>query len=159
MLFLLCTLYLFWRLCSSFFFFKQKTAYEMRISDWSSDVCSSDLAVNNSKGRPLQFVVEAARDQPADDWIVDVLRGKHVTCRATVDAALGQPAMDALDDVAALAELAQRRLRPLGDDPLAWANLVGEAERFELAQAADLQRSEEHTSELQSLMRTSYAVF
>src|SRR3546814_4560613 len=26
-----------------FFFFKQKTAYEMRISDWSSDVCSSDL--------------------------------------------------------------------------------------------------------------------
>src|SRR3546814_1019240 len=31
------------RLLSSFFFFKQKTAYEMRISDWSSDVCSSDL--------------------------------------------------------------------------------------------------------------------
>src|SRR3546814_9891280 len=28
---------------ASFFFFKQKTAYEMRISDWSSDVCSSDL--------------------------------------------------------------------------------------------------------------------
>src|SRR3546814_10014756 len=28
---------------TSFFFFKQKTAYEMRISDWSSDVCSSDL--------------------------------------------------------------------------------------------------------------------
>src|SRR3546814_6770609 len=35
---LLCCLYLF-----IFFFFKQKTAYEMRISDWSSDVCSSDL--------------------------------------------------------------------------------------------------------------------
>src|SRR3546814_8735163 len=30
--------------CVFFFFFKQKTAYEMRISDWSSDVCSSDLA-------------------------------------------------------------------------------------------------------------------
>src|SRR3546814_1335173 len=29
-----------------FFFFKQKTAYEMRISDWSSDVCSSDLAAS-----------------------------------------------------------------------------------------------------------------
>src|SRR3546814_5563471 len=28
-----------------FFFFKQKTAYEMRISDWSSDVCSSDLGM------------------------------------------------------------------------------------------------------------------
>src|SRR3546814_4557046 len=37
------------KLCSSmfllFFFFKQKTAYEMRISDWSSDVCSSDLSI------------------------------------------------------------------------------------------------------------------
>src|SRR3546814_6573879 len=30
-------------LCCFLFFFKQKTAYEMRISDWSSDVCSSDL--------------------------------------------------------------------------------------------------------------------
>src|SRR3546814_3786737 len=30
---------------TSFFFFKQKTAYEMRIIDWSSDVCSSDLTV------------------------------------------------------------------------------------------------------------------
>src|SRR3546814_20767042 len=30
-------------MCCIFFFFKQKTAYEMRISDWSSDVCSSDL--------------------------------------------------------------------------------------------------------------------
>src|SRR3546814_9199846 len=40
------------RTCSSvlFFFFKQKTAYEMRISDWSSDVCSSDLV--NGPGNP-----------------------------------------------------------------------------------------------------------
>src|SRR3546814_5262082 len=30
-----------------FFFFKQKTAYEMRISDWSSDVCSSDLGIES----------------------------------------------------------------------------------------------------------------
>src|SRR3546814_18437220 len=35
-----------------FFFFKQKTAYEMRISDWSSDVCSSDLAARGDRGRP-----------------------------------------------------------------------------------------------------------
>src|SRR3546814_2799825 len=38
-----------------FFFFKQKTAYEMRISDWSSDVCSSDLlrtVPHNSIHRP-----------------------------------------------------------------------------------------------------------
>src|SRR3546814_20991964 len=33
-----------------FFFFKQKTAYEMRISDWSSDVCSSDLKLPIAKG-------------------------------------------------------------------------------------------------------------
>src|SRR3546814_8674343 len=33
-----------------FYFFKQKTAYEMRISDWSSDVCSSDLAATNVDG-------------------------------------------------------------------------------------------------------------
>src|SRR3546814_3462357 len=38
---------LFWCL---FFFFKQKTAYEMRISDWSSDVCSSDLLDQHEVG-------------------------------------------------------------------------------------------------------------
>src|SRR3546814_6080173 len=38
---LLCVFYIV--LCLLIFFFKQKTAYEMRISDWSSDVCSSDL--------------------------------------------------------------------------------------------------------------------
>src|SRR3546814_7493222 len=37
----------------AFFFFKQKTAYEMRISDWSSDVCSSDL---------LEALAHLARD-------------------------------------------------------------------------------------------------
>src|SRR3546814_8658792 len=36
-------------LVSCFFFFKQKTAYEMRISDWSSDVCSSDLSCRASR--------------------------------------------------------------------------------------------------------------
>src|SRR3546814_10866288 len=38
----MCVVYL----CTCFFFFKQKTAYEMRISDWSSDVCSSDLTLD-----------------------------------------------------------------------------------------------------------------
>src|SRR6184192_1475878 len=39
------------------FFFKQKTAYEMSIGDWSSDVCSSDLARPNGKGKffPVEF--------------------------------------------------------------------------------------------------------
>src|SRR3546814_13410159 len=36
-----------------FFFFKQKTAYEMRISDWSSDVCSSDLHLSVSEDRAI----------------------------------------------------------------------------------------------------------
>src|SRR3546814_10495004 len=38
-----------------FFFFKQKTAYEMRISDWSSDVCSSDLAAAKDSGNQAQY--------------------------------------------------------------------------------------------------------
>src|SRR3546814_6065114 len=37
-----------------FFFFKQKTAYEMRISDWSSDVCSSDLALRGHRARQVR---------------------------------------------------------------------------------------------------------
>src|SRR3546814_7102319 len=56
----------------SFFFFKQKTAYEMRISDWSSDVCSSDLIppAEDGRGNPLpgiepQRVDEVAAGQPA----------------------------------------------------------------------------------------------
>src|SRR3546814_4888581 len=46
--------------CLCFFFFKQKTAYEMRISDWSSDVCSSDLGLNAPPGFAEDFVAEAA---------------------------------------------------------------------------------------------------
>src|SRR3546814_10576199 len=38
-----------------FFFFKQKTAYEMRISDWSSDVCSSDLLTSLETGHLLHL--------------------------------------------------------------------------------------------------------
>src|SRR3546814_1478583 len=50
------------------FFFKQKTAYEMRISDWSSDVCSSDLAGESGglsgaplKGRALEMLRQFRR--------------------------------------------------------------------------------------------------
>src|SRR3546814_9206867 len=41
------------------FFFKQKTAYEMRISDWSSDVCSSDLPCPSRHGRGVDRAQEA----------------------------------------------------------------------------------------------------
>src|SRR3546814_10612881 len=43
------------------FFFKQKTAYEMRISDWSSDVCSSDLEQNFNRPIGYDDVVSFAR--------------------------------------------------------------------------------------------------
>src|SRR3546814_133811 len=46
-------LYVF-RICCCFLCFKQKTAYELRISDWSSDVCSSDLDRANLKGANLE---------------------------------------------------------------------------------------------------------
>src|SRR3546814_3591763 len=46
------------RHCGVFFFFKQKTAYEMRISDWSSDVCSSDLAANYNRQENGEWVTD-----------------------------------------------------------------------------------------------------
>src|SRR3546814_1870742 len=48
-----------------FFFFKQKTAYDMRISDWSSDVCSSDLARPRPAGRRAGGEFLARHDRPA----------------------------------------------------------------------------------------------
>src|SRR3546814_4368199 len=51
-----------------FFFFKQKTAYEMRISDWSSDVCSSDLL--DRRARQL--------DRTADGLEAAALRMRHL---------------------------------------------------------------------------------
>src|SRR3546814_8876596 len=56
---------LFW-----FFFFKQKTAYEMRISDWSSDVCSSDLLdVHRAVGGPRLFTI--GNDHPNAECAVE----------------------------------------------------------------------------------------
>src|SRR3546814_3771626 len=49
---------LFMKKQSFFFFFRQKTAYEMRISDWSSDVCSSDLLAQMRRTRPLGTTAE-----------------------------------------------------------------------------------------------------
>src|SRR3546814_6252242 len=49
-----------------FFFFKQKTAYEMRISDWSSDVCSSDLLPEDWEPRPQLLFRSAAFGDDVD---------------------------------------------------------------------------------------------
>src|SRR3546814_9163415 len=92
-------------------FFKQKTAYEMRISDWSSDVCSSDLAG---------------------------LRA-HLRCASTP-----------IFRVYYAPRMAHRRRC----DPARCR-----ARRASMPAPTVAHRSEEHTSELQSLMRISYAVF
>src|SRR3546814_5903241 len=68
-----------------FFFFKQKTAYEMRISDWSSDVCSSDLQLR---------VGGAARD------VRDVTAGRECAAGTGDDDHVGMPiGMRELEDV------------------------------------------------------------
>src|SRR3546814_18095710 len=89
-----------------FFFFKQKTAYEMRISDWSSDVCSSDLSGQHTSasspgvslcrgyaGRPKSGQPQQARklDPIGDDRLRHVLIGglgvPHVGYERRLDAA------------------------------------------------------------------------
>src|SRR3546814_222893 len=66
---------------SLFFFFKQKTAYEMRISDWSSDVCSSDL----------QRVIELALDpvMQGQPGVVESMRHMMVEIRILLRFDLG----------------------------------------------------------------------
>src|SRR3546814_10067162 len=126
-----------------FCFFKQKTAYEMRISDWSSDVCSSDLTdQGNGGGR--------------DSWSNDLLApspdagqtGRAHRCRRR--RALWSPA----------------RCGTFASPPVKWPARQGKSEDQDALEAARRlrgalrrPRSEEHTSELQSLMRISYAVF
>src|SRR3546814_3488892 len=111
-----------------FFFFKQKTAYEMRISDWGSDVCSSDLDPDDYQPRRRQ---RHRNRHPASAKRRRIgarpVKKAHVPLLAIIAAAL-LPAGCAVNNGASWSEA-----RPV--------------------------RSEEHTSELQSLMRISYAVF
>src|SRR3546814_9888002 len=71
----------FW--CSVFFFFKQKTAYERRISDWSSDVCSSDLCTTGfmpaEEGRS-----QANLDRPTQDPPISFRNGSWSLLRRCV---------------------------------------------------------------------------
>src|SRR3546814_7961223 len=103
------------------FFVKQKTAYEMRISDWSSDVCSSDLGV---------AVAGVLLRKDFGAWDGDDAYG----------ATLVGEQCGGLDR--------KLHFRAGGDD-----------HRFRCRLRPPQHRSEEHTSELQSLMRISYAVF
>src|SRR3546814_13430781 len=58
-----------------FFFFKQKTAYELRISDWSSDVCSSDLLVGPDEESEQWVSAIAARIGAPHAVLCKVRRG------------------------------------------------------------------------------------
>src|SRR3546814_4428096 len=116
-----------------FFFFKQKTAYEMRISDWSSDVCSSDLK---------DAGVDAAVDRIARR--IELGRQRRQTARQAAPKAR-QAVIDA--------DLKDRRM--IGTIGNA-AGVNGVAIAAPDPRGA---RSEEHTSELQPLMRISYADF
>src|SRR3546814_14255190 len=80
-----------------FFFFKQKTAYEMRISDWSSDVCSSDLS---TRGQPVAprppraaFLFETGPDGVIH-WVDGVTRGTVIGLSNAEAAFGGEPGAD-----------------------------------------------------------------
>src|SRR3546814_1827361 len=111
------------------FFFKQKTAYEMRISDWSSDVCSSDLLAQEAVA-----LGDRVDDAAVGEDQVDVGERQGLPLRVEGRVQSGVPP-------------GIHALRVLAGD---LGTLLGR--QFGI-------RSEEHTSELQSLMRISYAVF
>src|SRR3546814_5893464 len=64
-----------------FFFFKQKTAYEMRISDWSSDVCSSDLPLPHVQ---RDGIAHLRRIQRQDDNLTNIV-AKNTISHQTLD--------------------------------------------------------------------------
>src|SRR3546814_8567262 len=112
----------------------------MRISDWSSDVCSSDLAARSYPGKCSRLVGAAA-----SDMVVRAYARLGDTRRSHCDRDGGRPGnfcrLCCKRPVSRLAWSGAHWLC----NPMVW--------RF------DGWRSEEHTSELQSLMRISYAVF
>src|SRR3546814_1390076 len=130
-----------------FFFFKQKTAYEMRISDWSSDVCSSDLEVatadhwHHPRFRARRRLVELSLVCRARELLRGRGRGRR-------------PARAAAARAGTCRGLPRPHRRAAGHR---WR--LRSRSRPVRRRHAPRDRSEEHTSELQSLMRISYAVF
>src|SRR3546814_7244869 len=131
-----------------FFLFKQKSAYEMRISDWSSDVCSSDLGADFLEADRAEQLAEAQhflvqqRQQRLGRGIAAGEAGAAGDQHA-VDGVVGDPLRDrGAQAVAVVGE----------QGACVQAVAVGYKRRDEV-------RSAEHKSELQSLMRVSYAVF
>src|SRR3546814_1492478 len=125
-----------------FFFFKQKTAYEMRISDWSSDVCSSDLPRRRAiLPRPARVGHPA---QSSSRWRAIASEGGETK---------GAPMSPA-----SAARTPARSTHIAASISVSSSVSAGSSARARQPIISD-ERSEEHTSELQSLMRISYAVF
>src|SRR3546814_5597632 len=136
------------------------TAYEMRISDWSSDVCSSDLGI--SAGMLKSDVLRRGQERPSTCLFQgkpEELRGPRRSMRLVP--AHGYVRRARPDrPVQAPAGSAPRGLHVLrkgcsGGCCQSWA--PPPKERGFMTNAPPETRSEEHTSELQSLMSTSYA--
>src|SRR3546814_3525772 len=122
----------------------------MRISDWSSDVCSSDLGERLGLG-PAHAGLEARVVEQADHQAV--VRGEIDCAAGVVEHRVGLGL-----EVVHEAEGLRRLLHQAALDGAGTA-VGAQAHHREVYAAAVRPRSEEHTSELQSLMRTSYAVF
>src|SRR3546814_4779635 len=74
-----------------FFFFKQKTAYEMRISDWSSDVCSSDLIKYLDAQYPTNnSTTKQTTSNPSIPLLASVLTRRCTTCRRSEERRVGK---------------------------------------------------------------------
>src|SRR3546814_2538428 len=146
-----------------FFFFKQKTAYEMRISDWSSDVCSSDLAIPGRAliGHFLDWFFAAVPDMRISDRVVHPTLDPNLfviefKAKATVTMT-GKPYTQTYILNMQIRDGKLALLREHFDSLVAWESLGGYDDLLE--GGAKIQRSEGHTSELPSLMPHSYAGF
>src|SRR3546814_8463620 len=85
--------------CCVVFFFKQKTAYEMRISDWSSDVCSSDLFLATLQGSPEEETAQAGAAKAIDDPASpQESRALVAAATSATDDRRERPELDAHDD-------------------------------------------------------------
>src|SRR3546814_4613980 len=133
------------------FFFKQKTAYEMRISDWSSDVCSFDLQSRHRIPHQRYQVIRPSTATPPSATPMKVTT-RIGSCSGSA-ARLRRPRIG-------LSATGSGRLM-MGDTTSGdrAGGRVRRARSAPLRGSAAKDRSEEHTSEHKSLMRTSYAVF
>src|SRR3546814_10293946 len=130
-----------------FFFFKQKTAYDVRISDWSSDVCSSDLLIQ------AMLADSQAELYASESMLRDVTRRFDTGDRVSLEASCAKMFCSEM-----VGRIADRAVQIHGGAGYMRDSAV---ERFyrDVRVFRIYERSEEHTSELQSLMRISYAVF